>query len=407
MKLPLVYLQTLGHLGRIILSVHTSQRASSAGPLYVQIGISNRCNYRCVMCWDHPSPSGSGTFYPDETARRYYQEHSDVDRDSALMDVSLFQVLVDDLHRMGTRRIKLIGRGEPLINPACPEMVDYAKSRRMSCSLTTNGSLLDTEMVGRFLRAGLDDIEISLNAAREETYERIHAGSRGMATVLSGIRALASAKAERGSKTPRLVLSFAIHALNWQEIEGMITLSAELGADEVSFRQTRFFPAIDSLRLEQEAILELKGSLKRAARLARSRGLKTNIQALFPSLPQLAMDYRRDATLEDPCYAGWYFCLILADGTTSPCCQCMGTMGNLRERSFPEIWKSPVYRQFREEARMIPSRGRALEGCRCYDCALLPHNLAFHQALFFYRPLNVLRFLWSDRQRRWKDLQKF
>jgi MoaA/NifB/PqqE/SkfB family radical SAM enzyme len=131
------------------------------------------------------------------------------------------------------------------------------------------------------------------------------------------------------------------------------------------------------------------------------------IQALLPSLPQLAKDFRRDTTLEAPCYAGWYFFLILADGTTSPCCQCMGTMGSLRERSFPEIWKSLVYRQFREQAHMIPSRGRALEGCRCHDCALLPHNLAFHQAVFFYRPLNVLRFLRSDRQWRWKDPQKF
>ncbi len=394
---PLDYLQTLGHAGKIFLALHTP-RTTKTGPLYVQIGISNRCNYRCAMCWDHPEPSPTGSTYPDEAAQKYYQEHPEVDRNRALMDRTVFQTLVNNLYAMGTRRIKLIGRGEPLLHPACSEMVAYAKNRGMSCSLTTNGSLLTEELADRFVHVGLDAVEISLNAATEETYSSIHTGSKGMKKVLAGIRSLIHARAERGKKKPRLILSFAIHAMNWREIVQMVSLSAKLGADDVAFRQTLFYPAIGSLKLEPEEVTELAGNLKRAEGLVRSLGLRSNIRTFLPSVPRLGKAPRPDRAFDFPCYAGWYFSLILSDGTVSPCCQCMRTMGNLRSRPFPEIWGSAAYRRFREDARKIPDRGSSLEGCRCHDCALEPHNRAFHHAVFFFRPQNPLRFIRTVRR---------
>jgi len=359
------------------------------------------------MCWDHPAPVREKEAWPDEKAQEYYQENPLVDRDSALMDPGLFRSLVEDLHSMGTRRIKLIGRGEPLLNPGCSEMVREVKARKMSCSLTTNGALLSEALAEGMVQTGLDEIEVSLNAATEETYKRIHAGSKGMKRVTDGIRFLVRSREKHGKKAPRIVISFAVHALNWREVEEMVSLGSELAVDAVAFRQTLFYPSIHNLRLEPEAVQALANKLKKAERRARSAGLQTNVRSFLPVARQLGRDHTPDTNVETSCYAGWYFSMILADGTVSPCCQCMRTHGNIRERSFAEIWRSEEYQRFREQARNLPAQGRPLKGCRCHDCALSPHNEAFHRAVHFYRPLSPVRLLRSIRHRGFSDFRKF
>src|SRR5262245_5281265 len=116
-----------------------------AGPLHAQIGISDHCNHRCVMCWDH-APEDRNS---EATAVRFGFKPPD------FMSLSMFQSIVDDLHRLGTRRVDLVGRGEPLLNPAVVDIVAHAKMREMLVILCTNPSRLSQTFSDNFVTLGL------------------------------------------------------------------------------------------------------------------------------------------------------------------------------------------------------------------------------------------------------------
>jgi len=55
--------------------------------------------------------------------------------------------------------------------------------------------------------------------------------------------------------------------------------------------------------------------------------------------------------INKPCYTGWIFSRILANGDVVPCCRAvMYPMGNINTKSFKDIWFSEEYDKFRERA---------------------------------------------------------
>src|SRR5574337_1296036 len=121
----------LGHQGKIALGALTQDRAYT-GPLYVQVGVVNACNSRCQFCWDHPSFVSKDSPYPDAIAEDYYQQHPELDRNKAHMSWEMYTGLVDDLHDLGTRKLKFIGRGENFLHKQFVPMVAYARGRKFN-----------------------------------------------------------------------------------------------------------------------------------------------------------------------------------------------------------------------------------------------------------------------------------
>ena len=60
-----------------------------------------------------------------------------------------------------------------------------------------------------------------------------------------------------------------------------------------------------------------------------------------------------------PCYVGWYFTVVLGNGSVLPCCQCTEPIDQVsKERSFADVWASQKYGDFRA-AQPGRSRRRA------------------------------------------------
>lgn len=62
-----------------------------------------------VMCWDHPPAESENALISPKA--RFGQ------RRPRLMSLEMFTGVVDDLCELGTRRIEILGRGEPLMHP--------------------------------------------------------------------------------------------------------------------------------------------------------------------------------------------------------------------------------------------------------------------------------------------------
>lgn len=134
------------------------------GPVQAQIGISDPCNHECVFCWDHPPKERETPATADQFGHRR----------AGVMPLEQFKGIVDDLYKMGTRRVDLVGRGEPLLNKSALDMVRYVKERGMHLVLCTNASRLFERVAREFVTVGVDRVNVSLNAGTPETYPLNH-----------------------------------------------------------------------------------------------------------------------------------------------------------------------------------------------------------------------------------------
>jgi MoaA/NifB/PqqE/SkfB family radical SAM enzyme len=369
-----VYARVQQYAGLAMGALGWTHGRAPAGPLHAQIGVADPCNHRCVMCWDHP---------PEDRETASTEKRFGLAR-PGVMSLDVFERTVEDLHRLGTRRIDIVGRGEPLLNPNVAAMVALVKKRGMLATLTSNASRLTTAVADRLVEAGLDRLNVSLNAGTPETYPKIHVSETpdDYRAVKRNLRYLADRRAAAGKKAPYVKLSFVIGARNFGELEEMVGVVHEVGADEGMFVHTVVHEATPDLvltRAQYEALLE---SVPRARARAKNFGVRTNIATFAATVPTYlhTQDLKGPAVV--PCYVGWYFTLVLGNGSVLPCCQCSEPIDRVTsERGFGEIWSSQAYREFRSAARALPAANERLESCECDRCMLRPRNITVHNML--------------------------
>jgi spiro-SPASM protein len=147
----------------------------------IDVEITNECNLRCIFC-----------------PRRIMK------REKGYMTLDLFKKIIDELQGASVS-ISFTLYGEPLLHPLFLEMVRYAKDRRHSVYLYTNGTLLDEAKSRELIQIGLDGIIVSLDAARRDTYARIKE-SQGFEDVVKNIEGFLRVKREVRSINPRVGL---------------------------------------------------------------------------------------------------------------------------------------------------------------------------------------------------------
>jgi MoaA/NifB/PqqE/SkfB family radical SAM enzyme len=305
------------------------------------------------------------------------------------MPLATFEGIVDDLHRLGTRRIEMIGRGEPLLNKAALEMIRYAKGRGFQVLLCSNASKLSERIAQGMVDAHLDRMNVSLNAGTPENYPNIHVTEtpENYRQVKRNLRRLADLKATANSGEPFVSLSFVITSKNYFEIGSMVEVAGEVGAEEAAFVHTTLHAGTQDLALSSEQYHELMASIPAAHSRAAALGVQTNLNTFAGTVPT----YLKDELVGPPvvpCYVGWYFTVVLGNGSVMPCCQCAEPVGTVSEdRRFADVWASPDYAAFRKAAKRLPQQSERLHGCECDRCQLRPRNIAIHNLL---HPLNPI-----------------
>jgi len=356
----------------------TRNRALS-GPLHAQIGICDPCNHECVFCWDHPPEDRQ-----NDSERFGFLPQS-------VMSLERFKSVVDDVYAAGTRRIDIVGRGEPLLNNSVLDMVSYAKERDVLLLLCTNASRLSKDKAEGLVDAGLDRMNVSLNAGTPENYPNIHVTEtpENYLRVKSNLRYLADYKAQVGSEVPRVRPSFVVNSKNYFEIEQMVRVTAEVGAQEAMFTHVVVDEPTADLALSPEQWEELLKDVPRVQSIAKELGIESNVSTLAATAPSYIED-RIVGPSTVPCYVGYYFTFVLANGSVLPCCQCSTPIGRITEdQSFADVWASESYRTFRGAAKKLPEPNEMLEGCECDRCMLRPRNISLHNTLHPWDPIEA------------------
>jgi radical SAM protein with 4Fe4S-binding SPASM domain len=191
-------------IGRIRKYLYRWWRKLIDRPLEASLDISGRCDLQCISCtvWENKPPK--------EMPASFWIGH------------------LDDLRRMGVRRVVLIG-AEPLLRDDIGRIVRAVKSRGMGVTVFTNGVRLRVR-AEELVESGMDRLVCSLDGP--EAY--IHDGVRGVGgvyqAVLDGIQAIKEAAASSHVPAPELVIHTTVSVANFHGVPDMPKLARSLQA---------------------------------------------------------------------------------------------------------------------------------------------------------------------------------
>jgi radical SAM protein with 4Fe4S-binding SPASM domain len=250
-------------------------------PEIVQIESTNICNAKCVFC-----------------------PRDDMHRKQGIMTVELFQKIVDEAAALGITHIRMHNYGEAFIDKRLVEKVRYAKDKGIKeVGVISNGSLITEKVARGMIEAGLDAINISVDASGKEVFESTRIGLK-YDKVIANIERLVRLREESGRRRPKLILSF---------------VRQNNSADEQAF--------IEHWRTIADKVH-------------------------VTDLHNWAGTLNTESDVNYPCYRPWLTFTVLWDGRVSLCCADFdgkNVLGNLNTSTIQEIWNAEPYRNARRQ----------------------------------------------------------
>ena len=283
----------------------------------VLLHVTTRCNASCHMC-----------------RRESFADTEQMDADPKVIDA-----VIDQAPQL--KAVILQGDGEPLLNPHLPEIATRLKTRMPATGkvgLYSNGMLFDEQTSRKFIDLGVDWFTISMDGARKSTQERIRRGCR-FDTVVTHVARAVKYAGKFGAERPQLNLQFTIREDNVDEIPEFVRLAANLGVDNVIFGHLQDYSAGEFLVIGEDRL----GPLYREATEAAEK-----LGVTVSGMPVRELNPPRCPHLDD--------LFVYATGETSPCrARRPGSpeapaivLGNVKEKSLPEIWSGHEARQLRK-----------------------------------------------------------
>ena len=181
-------------------------------PIYMELGLTNRCNHRCVFCgldW--------------------------VERGRVEIDGGVLESAIRDLARCGVKSVMFAGEGEPLLHPSACEFIRFAKESGLDVSLNTNGALL-TEAIARRCLPFLSWIRISLDAGTAGTYSTVQEALDSLgATPTNTLLTAAATNTLAGTAWQTLTVTNAVTLLWTNVTPDTYTLVLDCGTNSVTW----------------------------------------------------------------------------------------------------------------------------------------------------------------------------
>ena len=342
-------------------------REAFIGPEQVVIDLTNRCNQKCIGCWLY-SPLLKNKPKKECLAQEISFENA--------------RNLISRLAQLGTKRIRFTGGGEPFMHPGIMKLIEHTKSKGLVCCITTNFSLLNKEKVRDLIRLEVDELAISLWASNQDTYQKTHPGSLPGAfeEIKENLKTLTKEKKNK----PLVTLCNVICNLNYLEVEEVFKFALEMKTEGIYFTLVDTLEGTEPLLLDKEqrrvVLRQVEAIKKYWEGLPQEHRIKLDyFEGFISRLNEEASslgNYDWGRVNKIPCYVGWFFARVLADGGIAPCCRGVNKlMGNINSRDFKDIWLSPEYAEFRSKARYLPKTDPYFMEIGCLKmCDNLMHN---------------------------------
>jgi len=300
-----------------------------AMPTFMAMNMDTQCNLRCIMC-----------------IRRKYSHEA---LNALQYDFNTYKRVAYETFPYA-RWVQLATAGEPLMAGNLREQLRIIKNYSVKLDLITNGTLLNNDNLIKEILQIPGCIHISIDAATKETYESIRIGAK-FEQVIENIRRFNRIREElHAMHKSILCFSVVLMKRNIEELPKLIETAKELRVESVDCSHVAIFDE----GIKDESLVYHKELANYYFRVAQKRAEELNAHLNIPPLFNTVADgydnkLKHNLRNESrTCPFLWKRAYIEWNGNVSPCCvPGHPVMGNVKKRSFREIWNNELYQEMR------------------------------------------------------------
>jgi len=293
-------------------------------PKWIAWEITRRCNLRCVHC--------------RSSSEMEVKEHPDFPIEEAYR-------IIDDISSYAKPVIVLSG-GEPLLRKDVFDIAKYGTEKGLRMCLATNGSLVNDDIAAKIKNVGIRMVSLSLDGSTAEVHDNFRNQKGAFEGVMNATRLFKKHGVE-------FLINSSFTKRNQEEIPKVYKLAKELGA--TAWYMFMIVPTgrgedIMSELISKEDYEELldwhyEMEKDEMDMLVRPTCAPHYYRVVLQKKKEKGDKFER-RTLKfstggsKGCLAGQLICLIDVDGNVLPCSYFPKSAGNIREKSFKEIWEN-------------------------------------------------------------------
>jgi radical SAM protein with 4Fe4S-binding SPASM domain len=275
-------------------------------PVSISFEPTTSCNLRCPEC-----PSGLRAFT----------------RPTGMLEKEFFRDMIDQL-APELLYLTFYFQGEPYLNPDFLDMVRHASAKNIYTATSTNAHYLNDDNARRTVESGLDRLIISIDGTTQEVYSQYRVGGH-LEKVLAGAANIVKWKEKLHSRTPYVFFQFLVVRPNEHQMDEARNLAKKTRVDGIRFKTAQIY----DYENDPNQLIPQQSTLTRYRKKPDGR-------------------YEAKNNMNNHCWRLWHSPVITWDGLVVPCCfdkDAKHRMGDLREKTFKEIWHNTDYVQFRRQ----------------------------------------------------------
>lgn len=283
-------------------------------PVMVEIELTDKCNLDCIHC-------------------------SVVPTKQAILKTDEFFQIIYQLESIGCFELSFTG-GEIFTRKDALDIIGYADRKDFAINLLTSASLLTVEQIEAVTRFRLNNVQVSIYSAIPDVHDSITRVRGAFEKSMRNIELMLS-------NNIHVTLACVVMNINYLTYKSVQKLARDIGADcTIAYPiRARDDGSTDTfgLRLHNEEVYQL---------------FKEN---------QLRFCKKYERELEAPiCHAGRVLCSISSRGDVYPCILFPMKVGNLRKKTFEEIWNNSTKLTYFRNLKLKDTY-------QCKDCKLMEY----------------------------------
>ena len=314
-------------------------------PLVMSWNVTRECNMKCSHCYINATEKKLNNELTTQEAKK----------------------LMDQIYQVSSPLLILSG-GEPLLRSDIFELIRYGTKKGLKMGLGSNGSLIDEAVAKKLKEAGIATVSISLDSNIAAQHDEF----RGVTGAWE--KAVQACKALRKNNV-LVQVNTTLTQQNYNQIDDIMSLAENIGVE--NFHLFFLVPTGRGTKLTDISPEKYEEIITKT--FAKTANHKLNVRpSCAPQFMRIAkgmgLDMRQWIR---GCIAGLYYCRIYPNGDVTPCPYLPIKLGNIREKSFKEIWfNSKVFKDLREPNSLKGKCGACEYRSLCGGCRARAYGLS-------------------------------
>ena len=314
-------------------------------PLVMSWNVTLECNMKCSHCYINATDKKLENELTTEKAKDFMDQICQV-----------------------SKPLLILSGGEPLLRKDIFELIEYGASKGLKMGLGSNGYLIDNAVAKKLKDAGIATVSISLDS----NVPAQHDDFRGVEGAFE--KAVNACKALRKNDVLVQVNATLTH-YNYDQIDDIMSLAEEIGVE--NFHLFFLVPTGRGKKLTDISPQKYEDMItKTFSKVAKHRlNVRPSCAPQFMRIAQgMGLDMRQWIR---GCIAGLYYCRIYPNGDVTPCPYLPIKLGNVREKSFKDIWfNSEVFKHLRDPSTLKGKCGACEFRIICGGCRARAYGLS-------------------------------